>query len=149
MPPAQAPVYIKPSMVARSGRVLIAAPGSLSITPVEIAGAMSPDDTQVDGLYRRPPYISLQIVNPGYPLDGSEPLWSGNWQRALSGRISIPHGLLSQDGVSPESEYLLYVEVRDFQYNTFTGSAPLRLNPKQTTTVHATAGPDGLLPSLR
>ena len=90
--------------------------------PVVIQGAVLPDDTVVDPLYQRPPYISLQIVKASYPLDQSEPLWSTCWDRDLSGVLTIPTGLLH-----PDEDTFLYVEVRDFQLGTLTGSAPLHL----------------------
>lgn len=85
---------------------------------VGITGAPLPDDTVVDALYQRPPYISLQVVGPGYPLDGSTPVWSGHWDRQLSGTIDIP-----EDSIRSDEESFLYVEVRDFQWGTLTGRA--------------------------
>lgn len=87
--------------------------------PVQIKGAIPPDETRVDPLYRRPPYVSLQIVGEGYPKDGSTPLWSANWERSLAGYLEIPAALLAGDEAAP----LLYVEVRDFQLNLLTGHA--------------------------
>ena len=108
---------------------------------VEIAGASVIDDTQVDPLYRRPPYISLQIVTPGYPRDRSAPLWSANWDRTLSGRIAVPRSILSA-----HRDALLYVEVRDFQRNTLTGAAPLPRDPAEILRVRVS--PTALLPAL-
>jgi len=90
---------------------------------VVIRGAVLPDDRLVDSLYQRPPFISLQIVTPAYPLDRSEPLWSACWDHRLSGVLGIPADL-SQ---SVEGAYL-YVEVRDFQHGTLSGAIPLRFS---------------------
>ena len=84
-------------------------------TQVIIVGAAVPDDSLVDALYQRPPFVSLQLVTRDYPQDGSIPRWSVLWDRALQGRINPPANVV-RDGI-----YDLYVEVRDFQDGTRTG----------------------------
>ena len=96
-------------------------PADDPMVPVVITGAPVPDDARVDPLYRRPPYVSLQLVGPGYPLDGSVPFASGQWDSSLSGPFRLP----PETGGSGRDDLLLYVEVRDFQWGTLTGSAPL------------------------
>lgn len=83
---------------------------------IAITGAAAPDDSVVDALYQRPPYVSLQVVGSGYPLDGSTPTWSGFWESRLSGAVDLPEELIRSDG-----ESFLYVEVRDFQWGTLVG----------------------------
>lgn len=87
---------------------------------IAIHGAARPDDSPVESMYQRPPYIALAVVGPGYPEDGSEPLWRGHWTDHLSGSITVPASVLKST-ITPQ----LRVEVRDFQYGTRTGSAPL------------------------
>ena len=88
---------------------------------VSIVGDVFFEDQLVNPLYQRPPYVSLQLVSPGYPCDGSIPLWQGHFDRYLRGAIQIP-----LDRVVPGQNYQLYVEVRDFQRNVSLGSAELR-----------------------
>lgn len=97
------------------------------------------EDSLVDTLYRRPPYIALQLVSPGYPLDGSAPVWSGNFSRYLRGTIRIP-GKAYKSG----AEYLLYAEVRDFQRNTLKGFA--RVTAGSDGEVGITLSPETVLP---
>ncbi len=88
---------------------------------VRIEGDVFFEDQLVNPLYQRPPYVSLQLVRPGYPLDGSRPLWEGHFERHLRGTLHIPLDLLE-----PGESCRLYVEVRDFQRNVVVGSASLR-----------------------
>jgi photosystem II stability/assembly factor-like uncharacterized protein len=106
--------------------------------PVVIRGAVLPDDTVVLPLYQRPPYVSLQIVKASYPMDQSEPLWSACWDRSLSGLISIPEGI-----IDPGDNLRLYVEVRDFQMGTLTGSTPFQ--PGDGEVIEVRVSPDHLL----
>ncbi len=87
---------------------------------VKIVGDVFFQDTLVDPLYRRPPYVSLQLVTSNYPCNRSEPLWSGNWESSLDGCLSIPGAVFSGG-----RDYILYVEVRDFQRNTLVGYTPV------------------------
>lgn len=78
-----------------------------------------------DGLldwYKRPPHVQVQLVEAGYPENGSVPLWQFHWDFALLGPLEIPSALSSDD-------LFLYVEVRDFQEGTRVGWAPY--NPEQ------------------
>lgn len=107
---------------------------------VEISGKVFFTDSLVEPYYQRPPYISLQLVTPDYPEDRSTPLWSANWDRDLKGTIQIPRHLLK------DQEYLLYLEVRDFQRNTLVGYA--RVHPASTQNVKIEVDPNTLLPGL-
>jgi photosystem II stability/assembly factor-like uncharacterized protein len=84
---------------------------------VAIHGAPAPDDSLVDSWYQRPPYVALAIVGPGYPTDGSEPLWTSHWADQLVGTIEVPDALIGS---------ILRVEVRDFQYGTRVGETSLQ-----------------------
>lgn len=86
---------------------------------VVITGAPLPDDRPLLHYYQRPPFVLLQLVAPGYPDDGSLPLWTAHWDRQLSGTLQPPASL---DGLELE----LYVEVRDFQEGTRSGRALFR-----------------------
>lgn len=90
--------------------------------PVAIHGTPPPDDSLIDAMYQRPPYVAFAIVGPDYPEDGSEPLLTGSWEDHLSGTITISPQVLKS-----ESPKILRVEVRDFQYGTRTGETPLNL----------------------
>jgi photosystem II stability/assembly factor-like uncharacterized protein len=116
--------------------------GKVRNLPVVIRGASLPDDSVVDTLYQRPPYVSLQIVKRSYPLDHSDPLWSITWEHELSGILTIPTELKKSG-----EETLLYVEVRDFQLGTMTGSAPVKLDGSDVINVQVSS--DHLLPALR
>jgi hypothetical protein len=72
--------------------------------------------------YKRPPHVQVQLVEGGYPENGSVPLWQCHWDFALFGPLEIPSALSSDD-------LLLYVEVRDFQEGTRVGST--QYNPEQ------------------
>jgi len=100
---------------------------------VVITGAPLPDDSNLLHYYRRPPYVSLQLVSPAYPEAGSRPFWSDNWDHQLSGSIDPP------DTLALDREIHLYVEVRDFQFGTRSGCAPY-LGPDRTTVVPVTRG---------
>jgi photosystem II stability/assembly factor-like uncharacterized protein len=88
----------------------------------EITGDIFFEDSLVDPLYRRPPYVSMQLVTEDYPCDRSSPVWERNFERYLKGTIQIPRTHL-QDG----NKYMLYVEIRDFQRNTLIGFTPVTL----------------------
>lgn len=92
-------------------------PDSVSVA---IHGAAVPDDGPIDSWYQRPPYIAFAMVNPGYPRDGSTPLWTGQWTNKLTGTLNVPASILE----SP-NELILRAEVRDFQFGTRIGQAPL------------------------
>lgn len=105
-----------------------AAPGN-----VVIQNAVIPDPEPLLHWYRRPPFISIQLVGPGYPKDGSLPRWQTTWDTRLSGALEIPPDVNVEDAV-------LYVEVRDFQDGTRAGAAPYRgrgaITPVVVTPVH-------------
>lgn len=94
-----------------------AGPGAISVA---IHGATVPDDSPIDSWYQRPPYIAFAIVGPGYPRDGSTPLWTGYWHKKLTGTLSLPSSILEST-----DNLILRAEVRDFQYGTRVGQAPL------------------------
>ncbi len=110
--------------------VKLSAPSGHRAFSVVIKGAVIPDDSVVDEFYQRPPYVALALTESEYPKDGSEPLWTGSWDRALSGTIVIPEklGQLAKP-------LILHVEVRDFQWGTRMGKARLRTEPEGVTTV--------------
>lgn len=99
-----------------------AAPGDLVIQD-----AVVPDPEPLPHWYRRPPFVSIQLVGPAYPKDGSTQRWQVNWDSCLSGPLAIPADVDTQDAV-------LYVEVRDFQDGTRAGTAPYR-GPGEVTEV--------------
>jgi hypothetical protein len=99
-----------------------AAPGHLVIQ-----NAVVPDPEPLLDWYKRPPFISIQLVGPGYPEDGSLPRWQMNWNSRLSGPLDIPVDVDTRDAK-------LYVEVRDFQDGTRAGRAPYR-GPGEVTAV--------------
>ncbi len=84
---------------------------------VVITGAVPPDDGPLLDLYKRPPYVSIQLVTTGYPEDRSEPFWETNWEGALTGRLDLPEEIETEGRV-------LYVEVRDFIDGVRVGRAP-------------------------
>jgi len=90
---------------------------------VELAGDVFFTDTLVDPLYRKPPYISLQIVEAGYPYNGTVPVWRINIDDCLKATIEVPKSLIDSS-----RHYLLYAEVRDFQKNYKTASAKLHVD---------------------
>ena len=92
---------------------------------VELQGKVFFEDSLVEKMYQNPPYISLQLVSLDYPRDKSVPLWTGNFERYLKGKIQIP-----LEKINKKKTYLLYAEVRDFQRNTLTGYAKVKPNQK-------------------
>lgn len=92
-----------------------------------IQNAVVPDPEPLLDWYKRPPFISIQLVGPDYPEDGSAPRWQVNWGSRLSGALDIPLEVDTREAV-------LYVEVRDFQDGTRAGSAPYR-GPRAVTEV--------------
>ncbi len=133
---------VEPTVYEDRPSILPPAPGAIEepvsgdgrLIPIMITGAPEPDDRLVNPLYQRPPYISIQIVPCGYPLDGSIPAWSGRWDHQLSGTIQIPEAILQS-----AEHLLLYVEVRDFQYGTLTGQTPFDPAPDTPIKVAVTA----------
>ena len=97
------------------------APGHRAVR-VAIHGAPRPDDALVEPMYQRPPYVYLALVEAGYPENGRAPVWEQAWPGELAGTLSVPESVLTD-----ADELFLYVEVRDFQYGTRTGRAPLNL----------------------
>ncbi|MDB4385314.1 hypothetical protein N9Z12_04610 [Opitutaceae bacterium] len=95
-------------------------PGVSGAVSVAIQGAVVPDDDPIDSWYQRPPYIAFAVVSPGYPRDGSSPLWTGHWTSKLSGGLDLPPSILESS-----EDLILRTEVRDFQYGTRIGQAPL------------------------
>ena len=82
------------------------------VVTVNLTGDVFFDDSLVDSLYRKPPYISLQIVEIGYPYNGSVPAWSINIDDCLKSTVEIP-----KTSIDLNKKYYLYAEVRDFQKN--------------------------------
>lgn len=111
---------------------------SLWTLEVEITGNVFFDDEYVLPFYKRPPFVSLQLVTPNYPLDRSVPLWSANWERYLKGTLQIPRQILEN------RDYLLYLEVRDFQRNTLIGYQ--RIHPQKDRQVQIQVDEKMLLP---
>ena len=109
---------------------------------LEIHGEVFFEDAAVDSMYQQPPYVSLQLLPPGYPCDGSVPVWQGNWERNLKGRVHIP-----RDALQPGQHYLFYAEVRDFQKNVQAGFAIVQ--PQIGNTVTLTVAPNTVLPCLQ
>jgi hypothetical protein len=109
---------------------------------VKIQGDPCFIDSLVLDFYKRPPYVSLQLVSTEYPTDGSKPIWEGNWSHYLKGTIQIPVA-----DIKPGAEYYLYSEVRDFQRNVLTGhtSVTAMKDSKAIISVNTT----NLLPALR
>jgi hypothetical protein len=97
------------------------APGHRAVR-VAIHGAPRPEESLVESMYQRPPYVYLALVAAGYPENGSAPLWTQAWPSEMAGTLAVPESVLADaDGL------FLYVEVRDFQYGTRTGRAQLNL----------------------
>ncbi|MCC5835655.1 MAG: hypothetical protein JJU20_13050 [Opitutales bacterium] len=115
--------------------------GDIWSLDVSIEGDIFFEDQLVNPLYQRPPYVSLQLVSPEYPCDGSVPLWEGNFERYLNGTIQIP-----EDRVASGENYLLYVEVRDFQRNVLVGAESL--SAMETSSVRIQVSPNRLAPCL-
>lgn len=125
-----ATVYVK-SVTAKLQQTFIS--GGSNGSPnrsllVEILGATRPDDSVIEPMYQRPPYVAFAITTPTYPMDASVPLWTGQWDDSLSGILSVPKKIFELDGSK-----VLRVEVRDFQHGTRTGSAIL--DPSTPTTI--------------
>ena len=103
------------------------------ISPIEggpnlaITNAAVPNEEPLLDFYKRPPFISIQLVEPGYPENGSAPLWSTQWERRLVGSIEVPEKWQNREAD-------IYVEVRDFHQGTRVGRAPYQ-GPNQTTVI--------------
>jgi photosystem II stability/assembly factor-like uncharacterized protein len=82
------------------------------VATIDLTGDVFFDHSLVDSIYRRPPYISLQIVEVGYPYNGTVPAWSINIDDCLKSTVEIPKSLIDVN-----KKYYLYAEVRDFQQN--------------------------------
>jgi hypothetical protein len=82
------------------------------VVTINLTGDVFFDHSLVDSLYRKPPYISLQIVEVGYPYNGTVPAWSINIDDCLKSTVEIP-----KSSIDPNKKYYLYAEVRDFQKN--------------------------------
>lgn len=91
------------------------------VLAVQLDGDVFFDDSLVDSLYRRPPYISLQLVEAGYPYNGMLPAWSMNVDDCLKATVEIP-----KTAVKPGKKYYLYAEVRDFQKNYKTAFSKIK-----------------------
>ncbi len=100
---------------------------SLWTINIELKGNVFFEDALVNPLYQRPPYVSLQLVSPDYPCDGSVPVWGNNWERYLKGTVQIPERIINKD------DYMRYVEIRDFQRNTLIGYSKISVGDKQVT----------------
>ena len=108
---------------------------------VDIRGDVFFEDMAVDSLYQRPPYVSLQLVSSGYPCDGSIPIWTENWQRYLQGKLQIP-----RTEIEEKQDYILYIEIRDFQKNVRVGYAAV--DPQKDDSVSVNVSPELCLPCL-
>ncbi len=100
------------------------------VVAVNLTGDVFFDDSLVDPLYRKPPYISLQIVEVGYPYNGTVPLWSINIDDCLKSTVEIP-----KSSVNPDKKYYLYAEVRDFQKNYKTAFSEIKFGNNAITPV--------------
>jgi len=112
------------------------------VLAVSIRGDVFFEDAAVDSFYKRPPFVSLQLVSPDYPCDHSTPIWSTNWERYLTGIVEIPW-----DSLPENNDYLLYVEVRDFQKNVQVGTATVK--PEKDRKVTIDISPDFYLPCMK
>jgi photosystem II stability/assembly factor-like uncharacterized protein len=108
---------------------------------ISLRGDVFFEDSLVDPLYQRPPYVSIQLVSSTYPCDKSEPVWETTLDRYLRGTIQIPRALLTT-----RDAYMFYVEVRDFQRNVSVGTAPV--SPATDSYVEIYVAPDTLPPCL-
>ena len=103
------------------------------VLEVDLQGEVFFEDSWVDSLYRRPPYISLQIVEEGYPYNGTVPLWSQNLDDYLQATLEVP-----RSAVEKGKRYLLYAEVRDFQKNYRTACAGIEFDGTTRMTLSIT-----------
>ena len=108
---------------------------------VNIHGDVFFEDEAVIAFYKRPPYVSLQLVSTDYPCDGSIPFWTTNWDSYLKGILQMP-----RDKIPSNRNYMLYVEVRDFQKNVQIGYSEINLFKDQSVTV--SVSPNSGLPCL-
>jgi photosystem II stability/assembly factor-like uncharacterized protein len=109
---------------------------------IEITGDVFFDDSLVDPLYRRPPYVSLQLVTDGYPCDNSVPVWEKNFERHLKGTVYIP-----RTAMKTGKSYMLYAEVRDFQRNTLVGFT--QVTPEARARVRINISPKHYPPCIK
>ena len=91
------------------------------VVTVTLTGDVFFDDTLVDSLYRKPPYISLQVVEVGYPYNETVPAWSINIDDCLKSTVEIPKA-----SINLNKKYYLYAEVRDFQKNYKTAFSEIK-----------------------
>jgi len=82
------------------------------VATINLTGDVFFDDSLVDEMYRKPPYISLQVIETGYPYNGTVPVWSMNIDDCLKSTVEIPKSTIDLN-----KKYYLYAEVRDFQKN--------------------------------
>ncbi len=109
---------------------------------VTLQGKVFFTDSLVLPYYRRPPFVSIQVVSPDYPLDGSAPIWETNWDHYLKGTLQIP-----RDRLKDYDTVLLYLEVRDFQRNTLVGTA--ELDPEHHSQVAIPLSEHHVLPAMK
>lgn len=93
---------------------------------VYLKGNVFLNDNYVDFYYKKPPYISIQLLEEGYPYNKTKTLWTKNIKDSLNFPIDIPRNMLSNNRT-----YILYVEVRDFQKNYKTGFVKLNFDNVQ------------------
>jgi len=91
------------------------------VATINLTGNVFFDDSFVDEMYRKPPYISLQVVETGYPYNGTTPVWSMNIDDCLKSTVEIP-----KSNIDPNKKYYLYAEVRDFQKNYKTAFTAIK-----------------------
>ena len=107
---------------------------------VYLSGDVFFDDAYIDGLYRRPPYIKLQMVTAGYPFDNSTPLLTFSLDYYLLSTIQIPKHFFNAN-----QEYILFADVRDFQRNRQFGYSAL---PRQSSLITIEMAPELSLPGF-
>ena len=94
---------------------------------ISLDGEVFFDDTYVESYYKNPPYISLKLVEEGYPFNNTLPIWSVNIKNSLKFNVSIPKKLIKLN-----KKYILYAEVRDFQKNYKTGFKKVKFSSMST-----------------
>ncbi len=97
---------------------------------IDLQGDVFFTDSLVDSLYRKPPYISLQVVEVGYPYNKTVPCWSQNVDDCLKATVEVP-----RSAVESGKTYWVYAEVRDFQANYKTAFAKIEFGEKATIPV--------------
>ncbi len=102
---------------------------------VKLKGDVFFDHMLVDSFYRKPPYISLQIVEEGYPFNNSVPAYQTNISDNLISTIYVP-----TSAIDKSKKYILYAEVRDFQKNYKTGYKKIKFASKQNIEIKLDEG---------